>query len=270
MIYVDDLSLFASTKALMASIKTLFHSNFTMKDLGEMLKILGIRVKIDPHRNFIKLSQGNYIDIIIQRFNLDGVLPVDTPVLHDIKSLEPCPDGDPTPDMPYAQAIRSLMYTILGSCPNIVFAVQQLSQHTHDFSQAHWTAVKCVIRYLKGTRDVGIVLHHLTSTPLIKIYSDTNFAGLADSHSVGGFLCKYHSCIVAWVSKKQPRIALSTTESESMALLPGAKHALWICHFLQELSLPLTVPIHIHCDNTVGNKTVWMFGRFGLCIEYIF
>ena len=137
MIYVDDLGLFASTKALMASIKTLLHSNFTMKDLGEMLKILGIRVEIDPHHNFIKLSQGHYIDIIVQRFNLDGALLVDTPVLHDIKSLEPRPDGDPTPDTPYAQAIGSLMYAILGSRPNIAFAVQQLSQHTHDFSQAH-------------------------------------------------------------------------------------------------------------------------------------
>ena len=65
-IYVDNLSLFASTKALMVSIKTLLHSNFTMKDLGEMLKILGIRVKIDRHRNFIKLLQGHYIDVIVQ------------------------------------------------------------------------------------------------------------------------------------------------------------------------------------------------------------
>ena len=43
--------------------------------------------------------------------------------------------------------------------PSITFAVQQLSQHTHDFSQAHWTAVKHVICYLKGTHDAGIVLH---------------------------------------------------------------------------------------------------------------
>ena len=129
-IYVDDLGLFASSKVLMASIKILLHSNFTMKDLGEMLKILGIRVKIDPHRNFIKLSQGHYIDVIVQRFNLDGAPLVDTPVLHDIKSLEPRSDGDPAPDTPYAQAIGSLMYAVLGSCPDITFAVQQLSQHT--------------------------------------------------------------------------------------------------------------------------------------------
>ena len=159
--------------------------------------------------------------------------------------------------MPYAQAIRSLMYAILGSHPNIAFTVQQLSQHTHNFSQAHWTAVKCVICYLKGTHDVGIVLHCSTSTPLIKIYSDTDFMGLADSHSVGGFLCKYHGCIVTWASKKQPQITLSTTESKSMALLPGAKHALWIRHFLQELGLPLAAPIHIHCDNMQMISNLW-------------
>ena len=247
-IYMDNLSLFTSTKVLMASIKTLLHSNFTMKDLSKMLKILGIRVKIDPHHNFIKLSQGHYIDIIIQQFNLDRAPPVDTPILHDIKFLKPCPDGDPAPDKPYAQAIGSLMYAILGSHPDIAFAVQQLSQHTHDFSQAHWTAVKRVIRYLKGTHDAGIVLHCLTLTPLIEIYSDANFVGLADSHSVGGFLCKYHGCIVTWVSKKQPQIALSMTKSESIALLPGSKHPLWIRHFLQELGLPLAASIHIHCD----------------------
>ena len=141
-------------------------------------------------------------------------LPVDTPVLHDIKSLKPCPDGDPAPDMPYTQAIGSLMYAVLGSCPNITFAVQQLSQHTHGFSQAHWTAVKRVICYLKGTCNAGIVLHCSTLTPLIKIYSNTDFMGLSDSHSVGGFLCRYHGCIVTWVSKKQPWISLSTTEYE--------------------------------------------------------
>ena len=65
-IYMDNLGLFTSTKALMASIKTLLHSNFTMKDLGKMLNILGIRVKIDLHCNFIKLSQSHYIDVIVQ------------------------------------------------------------------------------------------------------------------------------------------------------------------------------------------------------------
>ena len=78
------------------------------------------------------------------------------------------------------------------------------------------------------------------------MFSDTD---LPDSHSVGGYVCLYDGCIVAWVSKRQTRIALSTTESESMASIPGAKHALWIRHLLQELGLPCTEPIHIYYDN---------------------
>jgi hypothetical protein len=66
-IYVDDLGLLANTITLMARIKTLLRSNFTMKDLGEMQKILGIKVDIDQHSGTIKLSQGHYIDVIVQR-----------------------------------------------------------------------------------------------------------------------------------------------------------------------------------------------------------
>ena len=108
---------------------------------------------------------------------------------------------------------------------------------------------------MKGTRDTGVVLRRSTSTPLIEIYSDADFAGLADSHSVGGFIFLYAGCVIAWLSKRQTRIALFTTESESMALIPGAKHALWLRHFLQELGLPCAEPIHLYCDNvqTISN-----------------
>ena len=149
-IYVNDLSLFASTRVLMAHVKHLLHSNFTMKDLGEMLKILGIRVEIDPQHDSIKLSQGHYINVLVKHFNLVEALPVDTPVVHDIKTLLPQSASDHAPDVQYAQAIGSLMYAALGSHPDIAFAVQQLSHHTHNYTEAHWTAVKHVICYLKG------------------------------------------------------------------------------------------------------------------------
>ena len=254
-IYVDDLGLFASTRVLMARVKHLLHSNIIMKDLGEMLKILGIRVEIDPQRDSIKLSQGHYINVLVKHFNLVEAPPVDTPVAHDIKTLLPWSASDHAPDVPYAQVIGSLMYAALGSCPDIAFAVQQLSCHTHNYTEAHWTAVKRIIRYLKGTRNRGITLCRSSSTPLIEIYADADFAGLADSHSIGGYFCLYNGCVVARLSKKQTWIALLTTESESMALIPGAKHALWVSHLHDEHGLPCTEPIHVYCDNlqTISN-----------------
>ena len=43
-IYVDDLGLFATSKNKMAKLKQDLKDNFTMTDLGEMKKILGIQV----------------------------------------------------------------------------------------------------------------------------------------------------------------------------------------------------------------------------------
>ena len=68
------------------------------------------------------------------------------------------------PDVPYAQVIGSLMYAALGSHPDIAFTVQQLSHRMHNFTIAHWTAVKHIIQYLKGTRKKGILLHHSSYT----------------------------------------------------------------------------------------------------------
>jgi hypothetical protein len=147
------------------------------------------------------------------------------------------------------------MYAALGSRPDIAFAVQQLSQHCHDFAIAHWTAVKRVIRYLKGTRDLGIIFRRSAGNPQIDIYIDADFANLADSKSIGGYFCIYGGSVIAWLSKKQSRIALSTTESESMALIPASKHGLWVHHLLNELDLPSSDLINLYCDNlqTISN-----------------
>ena len=78
--------------------------------------------------------------------------------------------------MPYAKAIGSLMYAALQTWLDIAFAVQHLSQYTSNPAQEHWTAVKRVLRYLKGTCDEGIVYKRAETAPRIKIYADADFA----------------------------------------------------------------------------------------------
>ena len=82
--------------------------------------------------------------------------PVSTPLSKSIK-LEDTKEQADDPTMPYAKAIRSLMYVAIQTRPDISFAVQHLSQYTTNPTQEHWTAVKHVLQYLKGTRDEGIV-----------------------------------------------------------------------------------------------------------------
>ena len=58
-------------------------------------------------------------------------------------------DG-PRTDAPYAQAASSLMYVALGTCPNIAFIVQHLSQFTNSYGPEHPTAIKHILCYLIG------------------------------------------------------------------------------------------------------------------------
>ena len=82
--------------------------------------------------------------------------PVTMPLPKNIK-LDNIDTRAEDPNMPYAKGIGSLMYVALQTRPDIAFAVQHLSQYTSNPAQKHWTAVKRVLCYLKGTRDKGIV-----------------------------------------------------------------------------------------------------------------
>jgi len=84
--------------------------------------------------------------------------PAMTPLDYAVK-LSPLSDDElrSVIQVPYAVAIGSLMYASVGSRPDISFAVQTLSQFTSRPSQTHWTAIKHVMRYLKATRDLGLI-----------------------------------------------------------------------------------------------------------------
>src|SRR6266481_2244671 len=248
MIYIDDLGLFATSKNEMAELKKELKDNFTMTDLGGMKKILGIQVIRDRKASTLKIMQGTYIDKILVCFNMAEANPVSTPLPKNIK-LDDIQAQTKDPSMPYAKAIGSLMYTAIQTRPDIAFVVQHLSQYTPHPAQAHWAAVKRVLQYLKGTHDEGIVYKHAESTPQLEIYSDANFANQADAKSISGYACVMDGACIAWSSKKQGTVSLSTTEAEYIALTHTAKQMMWIRRLLNEIGLDQRDPTLIRCDN---------------------
>jgi hypothetical protein len=65
--------------------------------------------------------------------------------------------------------------------------MQQICLHMHDSQEPHLTAMKCILRYLQGTRDYGLLLHRLSSSDII-VYTDTDWAGCPDTHrSTSGY-----------------------------------------------------------------------------------
>ena len=138
------------------------------------------------------------------------------------------------------------MYTALGTRPDLAFIVQHLNQFTISHGQDHWTAVKHALCYLKSTHDAGIVFKKDANMEL-ELYVDSDFANRADTLSIGRYVAMLGGGYIAWSSKKQRTISLSTIEY--IALTEGAKQLIWLCHALLELGFNQNHPTSICSDN---------------------
>jgi hypothetical protein len=150
-------------------------------------------------------------------------------------------------DVPYQCAIGSLMYAATSTRPDIAFAVATLSQFMRNPGRVHWEAAKRVMRYLKGTADYGITLG--STDEGLEAYADADWASQPHRHSMSGYMIVLNGGPVAWSSRKQPIIALSTAEAEYIALTAAAREILYIQLLLEELYETSPKPTPVYCDN---------------------
>jgi hypothetical protein len=249
---VDDLTMAGNTKASIQRFKNELRTTFKIKDLGNLHWLLGIEVKRDRESRTISFSQRAYIERIIERFNLQDANPLSTPLdPHHRLSLAQSPSTarhfEDMRNVPYREAIGSLMYAAQGTRPDISFAVSFLSQFMQNPGRPHWEAVKRIFRYLKGTKNVCLVIGG--SQKGLEAFSDADWASQEHRHSISGYVFTIDGGAISWSSKKQPIVALSTTEAEYIAATHAAKEALWLRMFLAEIARPLHLPITIHLDN---------------------
>ena len=105
-----------------------------MKDLGAAKQILGMRITRDRKNRKLTLSQNEYIQKVLKRFNMHNAKPVSTPFASHFKlSKEMCPktqeDMDYMSKVPYASAVGSLMYAMVCTRPDIAHAVGVVSRY---------------------------------------------------------------------------------------------------------------------------------------------
>ncbi|RDX62437.1 hypothetical protein CR513_59232, partial [Mucuna pruriens] len=103
-----------------------------MKDLGEASFVLGIQILRDRSQGILRLSQENYINKVLQRFDMKDSKLGDTPIAKGDKfSLKQCPNNDlernEIQKIPYASAMGSLMYAQVCTRPDIAFMVWRSS-----------------------------------------------------------------------------------------------------------------------------------------------
>ena len=110
--------------------------------------------------------------------------------------------------------------------------------------------LKQVFRYLKGTTNHTLTYDGCRSWRIEpERYTNANWASNAHRKSISGYVFTIAGGAVAWSSKKQSRIALSTTEAEYAAAVHPVKQVLWCRNFYQESDLPIETPSIVLSDN---------------------
>ena len=244
----------AHDKAEINRLKSQLSREFEMKDLGAAKKILGMVIHRDRSCCRLKLSQKGYIEKVLQRFGMDQAKPVSTPLAAHFKlSLKDAPktevEVEHMSQVPYANAVGSLMYAMVCTRPDISHAVSVVSRYMSNLGKRHWEAVKWILRYLRGSTDIGLKYDGNQASENVVGYADSDYAGDLDKRrSMTGYVFTVFGCIVSWKATLQSTIALSTTEAEYMALTEAVKEGKWLHGLLDSLGLNAQVP-EVHCDN---------------------
>lgn len=254
-LYVDDFYiLYRKDSSQIKSLLNLLESEFSIKNLGPIQNYLGIRVTRDRQKGILKLDQSVYIKKVLQRFGMSECKPVSTPMQTGLKL---CNSDKPLNDETYnyRQLLGCLMYLSVCTRPDIAYACSQLSQYNNCFGLTHWLAAKRILRYLAGTIDYSLLF--VKSSQLnLSAYADADFANdHNDRRSYTGFAIKLGENIVHWEARKQKCIALSSCESEYLALCDVTKDLCFIRNFLSEIFTELKLhSILVYNDNQSAHK----------------
>jgi hypothetical protein len=251
-IHVDDCMITGSAGDLISEYKQRLHSRYSLTDLGPIHWLLGIKITRDREAHTISLSQTSYINTILSRFSLSDAKPVASPITPGTIYSKTDAPSDATQAVhmkktPYREAVGSLMYAAVATRPDITFAISTLSQFLDNPGKIHWEAVKCVFRYLAGTKThaltYGNECHDLLG------YTDTDGASQEHCHAISGSAFLIDSAAVSWASRKQELVTLSTAEAEYVAAMHAAKECIWLRRLTKLMFGPAPSLTTLYCDN---------------------
>ncbi|KAL6582070.1 hypothetical protein OROMI_006084 [Orobanche minor] len=242
-VYVDDLIFTGNHPNMFKEFKLAMAHEFETSDMGLMSYNLGIQVK--QMKEGIFISQERYVREVLKKFNMFNCKPVNTPMQFGTQLRKEEDKIDPTI---FRSLIGSLRY-LTCTRPDILFAVGVVSRYMENPASSHMLAAKRILRYIKGTLDYGI-FYSSSSNYMLKGYCDSDYAGdLDDRKSTSGFLFFMGDHAIAWSSKKQAIVTLSSCESEYVAATSCACHAIWLRRLLKELHLEQAGATKVMIDN---------------------
>jgi hypothetical protein len=251
LVYVDDIAAAAANVTDLDWFYNNFRQRFNTKDLGEISKLLGMRITRNRSQRELFIDQEQYLEKVLARMGLplhssSTCKPRTTPVSGKYEKLEPAKDNEERTDVSqYQRDIGSIMYAMVYSRPDIAFHIGQLSQQLRDPTVRHQSAVKELGRYLRSTIKQKIrygpsqhknsPTSQVPSSDKLLLYSDADWANMKDRKSISGHVAMLYNGPVAYGSKKQRAVSTSSCESEYIGMSTCCKQGQWIAQILRDM-----------------------------------
>ncbi|UYV77867.1 hypothetical protein LAZ67_15002623, partial [Cordylochernes scorpioides] len=230
-IYVDDFITVSDSEDTSNRFINKLRHHLEIKDVTCKGMFLGIKIIQD--KEGISLQQSHYVQQILQKYGMETCKEVPTPGSKEI-NLDNHIEDDNCDQHTYQEALGMLMFLAVNTRPDIAYITSKLSQYSRQPKQMHWTAIKRVMRYLRGTIDLGVKFER-EKTGILKSYTDASWSTTHDGKSYGGYVLKLGEATIDWKSSKQPLVALSTMEAEMIAACESCCQIKWIINLLREL-----------------------------------
>ncbi|MBW0498794.1 hypothetical protein O181_038509 [Austropuccinia psidii MF-1] len=244
-VHVDDMAIFGENVQL---FKTEISKEFEIKDIGPAYLLLG--VKIHQLDYCITLDQQHFINSLLDLYGMQNCKTVDTPLVPN-DHLTPATDDErkafENMGINFRSAVGSINYLSTATRPDLSHAVSSLSQYLEKPGTLHWKAFLHVLKYLRGTQELGLHYNRKGNPGLIA-YTDADWGNChLTRRSTSGYLAQLHSCLILWKTRKQPSVSISTAEAEYKSLCDLTSGLLWFRQWCQEAGI-------FHFNNAI---TVW-------------
>lgn len=257
LIYVDDGFIAAESDDDLDEFKRLLFKRFKTNDVTKSNKFLGI--ELGWNGNTVSLSQSRYIEHILKRYKMSDYKPRRTPMETNLKIKENLDDSLIT-KKPYRELIGSLGYLASMTRPDILFAVNYLSQFQNRPTDEMYDYANRILRYLSGTINMKLV-YGCTKISNLGVFgfADADFGSdINDRKSRSGYVFMLgeklinnvvvDGDLISWASVKQKSVSLSTSEAEFVALSTAVLEGLWIVNMVGDIGVNRDT-LHMYEDN---------------------
>lgn len=196
-LFVDDGFITSDSHRALESIVTSLRNAFEIT-IGDGHIFVGIQIERNRVEKTLFIHQEAYTKRIINKFKMSDAKASAAPADPNVRLTSIDTSVEESIQVPFREAVGSLMFLAVVTRPDIVYAVNSVSKYLCNHSESHWQAVKRIYKYLVATTKTGIEYRSGGSTSALSGFSDADFASDTETRrSTTGFAFCFSKGIVS-------------------------------------------------------------------------